>query len=49
LDIWHAWERREILTGCGSNSLKERNSLDDLGVDGTIIVNWILSEYDGRI
>jgi hypothetical protein len=44
--MWHAWEKREILTEFGSNSLKKRKSLDGLGVDGTIIAQWILSKYD---
>jgi hypothetical protein len=36
--------RREIHTGFWSGYLKERGYLKDLGVDGRIILKWILIE-----
>lgn len=41
--------KKRIRSGFGGNILKERSRLDDLDVDGRIIVKWILSKYDRRI
>jgi hypothetical protein len=32
--MWHAWERRGMCTGCWWESQKERDHLEDRGVDG---------------
>jgi hypothetical protein len=39
---WHVWGRREIHAVFWWCNLKERNHLDDTGVDETIILKWIL-------
>ena len=36
--MWHVWETREMCTGLWWGNLKERNHLEDLGVDGRIIL-----------
>lgn len=38
----------EMRTGSWWNSLKGRDSFDDLGSDGKIILKWILLKYDKR-
>jgi hypothetical protein len=32
--MWHAWERGETCTGFWRESLKEKDHLEDQGVDG---------------
>jgi hypothetical protein len=42
--MWHVWKRREILvhTGFGCGNLKERDDLEYIDTDGSIILKWIL-------
>jgi hypothetical protein len=42
--MWHAWDRVKISTGFWSEELKERENLEDLGVDGRIILKYILQK-----
>jgi len=37
----------EVYTGFWLGSLKERNHLEDTGVDGRIILIWISRKWDG--
>ena len=41
--MWHVWERRHILyiQGCGGENLRERGNLENLSVDGIIILKWL--------
>ena len=36
--------REEMHAGCWCGILKEKDPLEDLGVDGTIILVWIFKE-----
>jgi hypothetical protein len=40
----HAWDRSEMHTNLLSENLTGRDHLEDLGVDGTIILEWILGK-----
>jgi hypothetical protein len=38
----------EMHTRLWSGNLMEMDHLEDLGIDGTIILKWILKKWDGR-
>jgi hypothetical protein len=38
----------EMHTGFWWGNLRERDSLEDAGVDGRIILRWIFRKWDGR-
>jgi hypothetical protein len=38
-----------VLTGFWCGDLRERDHLEDLGVDGRIILKWIFKKWDGGI
>jgi len=40
------WGRGEAYTGVWWGNLRERNHLEDPGVDGRIIIRWIFREWD---
>jgi hypothetical protein len=39
--------REEVYTGFWWGNLRERDSLEDPGVDGRIILRWIFRKWDG--
>jgi hypothetical protein len=39
--MWHAWEKREKCRGFWWESLKERDHLEEQGVDGSLGLEWI--------
>jgi len=39
--MWHVWVRGEACKGFYWGSLRERDHLEDQGVDGRIILIWI--------
>jgi hypothetical protein len=47
--VWHLWETGEEYTGFWWRDLRERDHLEDLGIDRRIIIKWILKKWDGRM
>jgi hypothetical protein len=45
--MWHVWGRREEHAGAWWDILRERDTLEDLDVDGNIILKWILRHCVG--
>jgi hypothetical protein len=43
----YVWGRGELLIGFSSGDLGEGNQLGNSGVDGMIILKWILKIWDG--
>jgi len=43
--MWHAWETGEGHTGFLKGDLRVRDHLEDLGVDGRIILKWIFDKW----
>jgi len=43
----NVWGRGEVYIGFGGGNLKERDHLEDLGIDVRIILRWIYSKWDG--
>jgi len=46
--VAHVVGRGEMHTGFCWEDLKERDHLEDLGVDGRIILKWILKKWIGE-
>jgi len=44
--MWHVRGRREVYTGFWFENLRERDHLEDPGVDGKIILSWIFRKWD---
>jgi hypothetical protein len=38
--MWHVWGRGEIHAGFWWENIKVRNRLEDLGVDGNLVLKW---------
>jgi hypothetical protein len=46
--MWHVWETGEVHTGLGQGDLREKENLEDLGVDGAVL-EWIFKKSLGRV
>jgi hypothetical protein len=44
----HVWGRREVHTGFWCRNRRERDHLDDSGVNGRIILKCFLKKLDGE-
>jgi hypothetical protein len=42
--MWHMWGRGGIRTEFVWEKVKERDHLEDLGIDGRIILKWVLKK-----
>jgi hypothetical protein len=42
----HVWGRGEVYTGVWWGNLSERDHLEDLGIDGRLILKWIFRMWD---
>jgi hypothetical protein len=47
--MWHAWERGEMCTGLWWESPKEKDHLEDRGVDGRIGLKGTLGRLVGGV
>jgi hypothetical protein len=45
--MWHIWETGELHAGFWWGDPNEREDLEDLGVDGRIILKWIFKKWGG--
>jgi hypothetical protein len=45
--MWNVWETEKLRTGFWWGVLKEGDYLEDLGIDGRIILKWIFKKWDG--
>jgi len=46
--VWHVCETGEVRTGFCWGDLRERDHLEDLDVGRSIILKWIVKEWDGE-
>jgi hypothetical protein len=44
--MWHVWEGGEAYTGFWWGKLRERDHMEDPGVNGRIILRWIFRKWD---
>jgi len=42
--MWHIQQRAERQTGFWRRNLRERDNMEGLGIDGRIILKWMLKE-----
>jgi hypothetical protein len=43
----HVWKTGEVHAGFWWGDLRERGHLEEVGVDGRIILKWIFKTWDG--
>jgi hypothetical protein len=46
--MWYVWGTGEVRTGSWWGDLRERDHLEDLGVDRRTILKWIFKKWDGE-
>jgi hypothetical protein len=42
--MWHIWGTGEVHTGFWWGDMRVRDTLEDLGIDGRIILQWIFKK-----
>jgi hypothetical protein len=45
--MWHEWGKSEVRTGFWLGDLRDRDYLEDPGVDGRIILKWCFKKRGG--
>jgi hypothetical protein len=45
--MWHLWDRGDVYTAFCWRDLRKRDNLQDLRLDGRIILKWIFKKCDG--
>jgi hypothetical protein len=45
--MWYVWKTGEVHTGFWWGNLRERYHLEELGVDGMILLKWLFKKWDG--
>jgi len=46
--MWHVWETGVVCTGLWWGDPSKRAHLEDLGIDGSVILKWIFKRWDGE-
>jgi hypothetical protein len=46
--MWHVWDTERVLTGFSWVDVRERDHLEDLGIDRWIILQWIFKKRYGK-
>ena len=46
--MWHVWGTEEVRTGDWRGELRERDNMEDLDVDGKMILKCIFRKWDGQ-
>jgi len=45
--MWHVWETGKVHAGFWWGDLREIDHLEDVGINGTIVLNLIFKNWDG--
>jgi hypothetical protein len=43
--MWHVWGTVEVYTGFWRGNLRERDRLEDQGIDERLILSWIFEKW----